>query len=137
MAAPASTRRHVLRDSTAFTSFSVKDLAQARTFYGDTLGLKVSDEKNMGLHVRLRGTELFIYPKDNHQPAAYTVLNFQVGDLDEAMDDLRSHGIRFEVYRDGPTRTDERGVADWPDGPRMAWFKDPAGNILSVIQEHR
>jgi predicted enzyme related to lactoylglutathione lyase len=135
MAAPTRTRQQLLRDASVFASFSVDDVKRARQFYGETLGLDVSEDKDMGLNLRLHGgTNVFIYPKDNHQPAGFTVLNFEVPDLDATMEDLRSREVRFEIYKNGPVRTDDQGVFS-QGGHRMAWFTDPAGNVLSVIQE--
>jgi predicted enzyme related to lactoylglutathione lyase len=137
MAAPTSTHQPVLRDAPAFASFSVDDLQQAKKFYGQTLGLNVSEEQDMGLNLRMAGgTQVFIYPKPNHEPATFTVLNFPVGDLEETMDGLSKRGVRFETYDQPDLKTDEKGVAKGPGpGPKIAWFKDPAGNVLSVLEE--
>jgi predicted enzyme related to lactoylglutathione lyase len=123
----------MLEDAHAFSGFSVDDLERAKQFYGETLGLQVS-ESPAGLELELGGgTTVFIYPKPNHEPATFTVLNFAVTSIDEAVDDLSAAGVRFERY-DG-IESDERGVARGGDGPTIAWFKDPAGNILSVLEE--
>ena len=120
----------MLSDSHAFSGFSSNDIATARAFYGGTLGLEVTEEHGMlTLHLAGGGTVL-IYPKENHEPATFTVLNFPVGDIDRAVDDLVAAGVRFERY-DGMTQ-DDRGIARG-NGPDIAWFKDPAGNILSVL----
>ena len=121
-----------------FSSFSVDDLGAARRFYAETLGFTVSEEAPMGvLSVRLaEGRHFVIYPKDNHQPATYTALNFPVDDIDAAVDELARRGVRFERYEG--FEQDEKGVARPPDpsyGPPIAWFTDPAGNILAVLEE--
>jgi catechol 2,3-dioxygenase-like lactoylglutathione lyase family enzyme len=125
----------VLRDTKAFGGFSVNDLAAAREFYGHTLGLDVEDAVS-GLRLRIAGGEgIFIYPKDNHTPATYTILNFPVDDVEQAVDELTSKGVTFEHYEN---TTDEKGIFRGivkAQGPDIAWFKDPAGNILSVLKE--
>ncbi len=125
----------MLKDSKAFSGFSVDDLGAARGFYGDTLGLDVTvlDESSGLLSLDLAGgATVMIYAKGDHQPATYTVLNFPVADVDAAVDELAAKGITFERY-DGFDQ-DERGIARAP-GPRIAWFTDPAGNLLSVLEE--
>ena len=121
----------MLRDSHAFSGFSSDDIARAKEFYAQTLGLEVTEENGMlNLHLAGGGSVL-IYPKPDHQPASFTVLNFPVPDVDQAVDDLTTAGVRFERYEGAGQ--DERGVSrGW--GPSIAWFKDPAGNILSVLQ---
>ena len=124
----------MLRDSRAFSGYSVNDMDKAKEFYGQTLGLDVSDEP-AGLALRIPGrTPVFIYPKDNHEPASYTVLNFPVTDIDRAVDDLTRARVRFEHYGEGFDQ-DEKGIARGANGPPIAWFKDPAGNILSVLAD--
>jgi len=121
----------MLRDSHAFSGFSTNDIAKARTFYADTLGLQVSDANGMLTLDFAGGGRVIIYPKPDHQPASFTVLNFPVHDIDSAVDGLGKAGIEFERYEGAGQ--DERGIARaYP--PPIAWFKDPAGNILSVIQ---
>ena len=123
----------MFKNSKAFSGFSVDDVPRAKRFYGETLGLDVSDEMGgLGLHLS-GGGEVFIYPKDNHEPATFTVLNFPVDDVDEAVDRLSAAGITFERY-DGFDQ-DEKGIVHGGEGkgPTIAWFKDPAGNVLSVI----
>jgi catechol 2,3-dioxygenase-like lactoylglutathione lyase family enzyme len=117
----------------AFSGFSVDDIAKAEEFYGQTLGLPVSSDHGM-LRLRLAtGHEVLVYPKPDHAPATFTILNFPVDDIDAAVDELTRRGVRFERYdRIG---TDERGVARDTGGPPIAWFTDPAGNILAVLQE--
>src|SRR5438046_1873655 len=116
----------MFKPTRAFCSFSVPDLEAAKEFYGDTLGLDVSElDKGMGLE--LFGGNVFIYPKPNHEPATFTILNFPVDDIDDAVDDLKSRGIKFEQYK-GDIKTDENGIARGSVsgfGPDIAWFKDP------------
>lgn len=127
-------RDSVLSDTKAFQSFSVDDLGKARSFYHDTLGLDVA-EKPEGLEITVGdGNRIFVYPKPNHQPATFTILNFLVDNVDTAVDKLNSTGVRFERYDLPDIKTDERGIARDTGGPAIAWFKDPAGNILSVLQ---
>ncbi len=122
----------------AFSGLSVNDLDKAKEFYTGTLGLELNDEK-MGLQLQLPGGgKLFIYPKDDHQPASYTVLNFVVENIDEAVDELTSSGVSFEHYDNMEGNQDEKGVMrgiQASQGPDIAWFKDPAGNIISVLQD--
>jgi catechol 2,3-dioxygenase-like lactoylglutathione lyase family enzyme len=121
----------MFRDSRAFSGFSTDDIAKAKEFYGGTLGLEVAeDEGNLTLRLA-GGGSVFIYPKPNHEPATYTVLNFPVKDIDDAVDRLGRAGIRFERYQG--MNQEQNGVMRG-NGPPIAWFKDPAGNILSVIQ---
>jgi predicted enzyme related to lactoylglutathione lyase len=125
--------RDMLVFSNTFTSFSVNDLDKANDFYGKVLGLAVTQTKE-GLSVKAPNNDIFIYPKPNHQAATYTVLNFQVQDIDVAVNSLSQQGIQFLHY-EGDITTDARGI--WRDnGPTIAWFTDPAGNILSVV-EHK
>lgn len=122
-----------LRNSKAFSGFSVDDVAKAKAFYGDKLGLEVTEDNGM-LDLTLgNGAHVLAYPKgDAHEPASFTILNFPVPDVPAAVDELTAAGITFERY-EGHGQ-DERGVAH-NGGPLIAWFKDPAGNILSVIEE--
>ena len=127
----------MLNDSKAFSSFSVNDLAKARDFYGRTLGLDAREDR-MGLNLRIGGVDsVFIYPKPNHTPATFTVLNFLVGSVEEAVAQLSAKGVRFERYDLPDLKTDDKGIARDGRGPTIAWFKDPAGNILSVIEARR
>lgn len=124
----------MLRDSKAFSGFPVNDLNTARTFYASTLELDVSEDREMDmLTVKMEsGKEVIIYAKPSHEPTAYTMLTFPVDDVDEAVDWLGRRGIRFEEnYAD--LETDERGIHR-SEGPVVAWFRDPAGNILSVLE---
>ena len=121
------------RDSKAFSTFSVNDLKKAKEFYGGTLGLKVAETPE-GLEFHLAGgNTVFLYPKPNHTPASFTVLNFPVNNIEEAVDALVELGLRLEHYDLPDLKTDKRGIARGP-GPKIAWFKDPAGNILSVLE---
>ena len=124
----------MFKDSKAFSTFSVNDLKKAKEFYGGTLGLRVTETKE-GLELHLAGgNTVFLYPKPNHTPASFTVLNFPVDDIEEAVDQLVELGCRLEHYDLPDLKTDKRGIARGP-GPTIAWFKDPAGNILSVLEE--
>lgn len=119
----------------AFASFSVDDLSKAKQFYGETLGLRV-EENAMGildLHLA-SGSRVMIYPKDNHEPASFTVLNFVVPDVERAVEELNGNGVKTKIYDDPQLPTDNKGIL-MGDGPRIAWFKDPAGNVLAVIQD--
>ena len=118
----------------AFSSFSVDDIAKAKEFYGQTLGLGVSEAMMGLLDLEIEGNEnkISIYPKPNHEPATYTILNFPVADVEKAVDELTAKGISFEHYDMGNLKTDKKGIAHFP-GITQAWFKDPAGNILSLI----
>ena len=120
--------------SKAFSSFSVHDLTRAKEFYGRTLGLDVSEQPE-GLSLDLPGTNVFIYPKENHEPASFTVLNFAVDDIDNTVADLKTKGVRFESYDNKDIKTDDKGIARGGPGrgPTIAWFKDPDGNFLSVV----
>jgi catechol 2,3-dioxygenase-like lactoylglutathione lyase family enzyme len=122
----------MFKDTKAFSGFAVDDMAKARAFYEQTLGIRVTDENGL-LTLHLAGGErpTLIYPKPDFEPATYTILNFPVSDIDEAVDALTERGVDFEIY-DGFGQ-DEKGVAR-DAGPPIAWFRDPAGNILSVLQ---
>ncbi len=118
----------------AFSSFSVKDLQEAKRFYGQTLGLEISETAE-GLELRIaNGTRIFVYPKPNHIPATFTILNLPVDNVDGAVAELTRRGVPFEIYNEGDLKTDERGIFRG-GGIKIAWFKDPAGNILSVLEE--
>ena len=120
------------KNTKAFSSFSVKDLDEAKRFYGQTLGLEVS-ESDEGLILQTKGgIDVFIYPKPDHTPATFTVLNFVVDDVDRAVDELTKMGVRFEIYDKGELKTDDRGI--FQGKPKIAWFKDPAGNFLSILE---
>jgi catechol 2,3-dioxygenase-like lactoylglutathione lyase family enzyme len=124
----------MLQDSRAFSGFSVDDIQRARSFYGQTLGLRVIEENGMLFLNLVSGRDVLIYPKPNHTPATYTVLNFPVTDVEAAVDELTARGVQFERYEGTPMATDAKGVFRG-GGPLIAWFADPAGNVLSVIQE--
>jgi predicted enzyme related to lactoylglutathione lyase len=120
-------------DTKAFSSFAVDDTDKVREFYGETLGLRTSSEGMGLLTLHLAdGRDTMIYPKPDFTPATYTILNFAVDDIDRAVDDLTARGVRFERY-DGADQ-DEKGIFRG-EGPPIAWFKDPAGNVLSVLQQ--
>jgi catechol 2,3-dioxygenase-like lactoylglutathione lyase family enzyme len=121
----------MLANTNAFSGFAVDDIQKAREFYGETLGLRVSEEHGL-LTLHLAGDrDTLIYPKPDHTPATYTILNFPVDDVEQAVDELTARGVRFERY-DG-FEQDEKGIFRG-GGPYIAWFTDPAGNILSVLQ---
>ncbi|HUZ61988.1 MAG TPA: VOC family protein [Hanamia sp.] len=126
----------MLKHSKAFSGFSVNDIQKAKEFYSGMLGLEVKDTP-MGL-LELNpegGNHIIIYPKPNHVPATFTILNFPVKNIDESVNELIKKGITFEQY-DGPIKTDEKGICrSGGKGPNIAWFKDPARNILSLIEE--
>jgi catechol 2,3-dioxygenase-like lactoylglutathione lyase family enzyme len=130
----------MLADNEAFSSFSVPDLQKAREFYGQTLGLQVNESPE-GLELQLHGGgRVFIYPSDTNKPADFTVLNFIVDDVEKTVADLAAKGVRMEQYDmpEAGIKTDAKGIARNEDGPgpqAMAWFKDPAGNILALMQE--
>jgi catechol 2,3-dioxygenase-like lactoylglutathione lyase family enzyme len=122
----------MFENTKAFSGFSVDDIPEAKRFYSETLGLNVSEANGM-LHLHIAdGGEILVYPKPNHTPASFTILNFPVDDIDKAVDQLAERGVRFERY-DDPSM-DKQGIHRG-EGPYIAWFKDPAGNILSVLQE--
>jgi catechol 2,3-dioxygenase-like lactoylglutathione lyase family enzyme len=124
----------MFKDSKAFSGFAVKDLDAAKTFYGETLGLdaRMGEMGNLDLHLG-GGQTVFIYPKDDHVPATYTILNFPVADIDAAVDQLIAAGVTMERYEGPDFNQDAKGIMRG-NGPSIAWFKDPAGNILSVLQ---
>lgn len=125
----------MLADAKATSGFAVDDLDAAKLFYGETLGVgvEVLDEEAGLLSLKLAGgRDTLVYRKEDFAPATYTILNFEVDDVDAAVDELSSRGVSFERY-DG-FEQDEKGIARGP-GPAIAWFKDPAGNILSVLQQ--
>ena len=123
----------MLEHAKAFSGFSVDDLERARAFYADTLGLRVSEDHGL-LTLHLAGDrDTLVYPKPDHRPATYTILNFEVDDVEKAVDELTARGVVLEHYPGTAVETDEMGVFRG-GGPLIAWFKDPAGNVLSVIQ---
>jgi catechol 2,3-dioxygenase-like lactoylglutathione lyase family enzyme len=128
----------MFKNNKAFSSFSVDDAKKAKEFYSKTLGLEVKDIPEMDGLLRLHfndGSSLMIYQKPNHVPATFTVLNFHVDDVEKAVDELIAKGVRFEIYDEPGIKTNKKGIAGGNGkGPKIAWFKDPAGNILSVIE---
>ncbi len=126
----------MFKPTAAFSGFSVNDLAQAKEFYAEVLGLQV-EKQGIGLRLHLPGGgTAFAYPKADHQPATYTMLDFMVDAIDEAVAELTSRGVSFERYEG--SWQDEKGIMRSPNntyGPPIAWFKDPAGNVLAVIEE--
>jgi catechol 2,3-dioxygenase-like lactoylglutathione lyase family enzyme len=123
----------MFKDSQAFSGFSVNDTATAKRFYTDTLGVEVT-ENEQGLQLHLGGgTTVFVYPKPDHVPATFTVLNFPVEDVERAVDELAARGVHCEHYP-GMAEQDEKGIYRG-EGPLIAWFTDPAGNVFSVIQQ--
>jgi predicted enzyme related to lactoylglutathione lyase len=130
-----------LSDATAFSSFSTNDIEAAKRFYIDVLGLELKDEPMGALELGMNGGGiLFIYPKPNHEPASFTVLNFAVSDLEAAVDELRAKGVDTKIYPDSEFPSDERGIVrGGPDGDEgdIAWFRDPAGNVIAVMSDPR
>ena len=125
----------MLADSEAYSGFAVPDLAEARRFYTDTLGLRVPEPDDQSGLLTLElggGHNVLVYLKPDHTPATYTILNFPVADVDAAVDELARAGVAFEHYDDPELKTDEKGIMRG-NGPDIAWFRDPAGNILSVL----
>jgi catechol 2,3-dioxygenase-like lactoylglutathione lyase family enzyme len=124
----------MLRNSPFYAGFAVDDVSKAQEFYGQTLGVEVIDVGGGLLTLRAaNGYAVLIYPKDGHEPAAHTILNFPVDDIEATVDGLLEAGVLFEQYDEGAIKTNENGIAT--PGPKQAWFRDPAGNILSVIEE--
>ena len=124
----------MFENTKAFSGFSVDDIPRAKQFYGETLGLKVSEENGM-LTLNLAGDRpTLVYPKDDHEPASFTILNFQVEDVEATVEALSERGVSLERYEGTELETDEKGVFRG-GGPLIAWFKDPAGNVLSVIEQ--
>lgn len=123
----------MFKDSKAYSGFSVNDIGAARRFYGETLGLDVAEQHGMLTITLGGGANVLAYPKANHEPATFTILNFPVPAVEPAVDALTAKGVAFEHY-DGEYATDAKGIMRG-QGPDIAWFRDPAGNILSVIAE--
>jgi predicted enzyme related to lactoylglutathione lyase len=123
----------MFRNTKAFSGFSVDDIAKAKKFYGQTLDLEVTEANGLlTLHIA-GGAEIIVYPKPNHVPATFTILNFPVDDVEKTVAALKERGVRFEIYKEKDFQTDDQGIARGM-GPTIAWFKDPAGNILSVLE---
>jgi predicted enzyme related to lactoylglutathione lyase len=130
----ADRRGRMFRDNHAFSGFSVNDLEKAKQFYGQTLGMNVSVNEMGILELQIaNGSKVIVYPKPNHTPATYTVLNFPVDDVEKTVDALTAAGVKFERYDNEYIKTDAKGIARG-QGPTIAWFTDPAGNVLSVIE---
>lgn len=129
----------MFKDSNAFSSFSVNDLQAAKDFYGQVLGLEVSDNPMGVLELHIKGSSnIMLYPKPDHEPATFTVLNILVPDLEHAVDALIVKNVTFEQYHNEYLNTDDKGIMHGDGhGPDIAWFKDPAGNILSLIEERK
>ena len=125
---------NMFKEAESFSSFSVNDVQKAKEFYGQTLGLDIKETPE-GLELHTDNNTVFLYSKPNHTPASFTVLNFAVDDIEAAVDELNTLGISLEHYNLPDIKTDQRGIARGPHGPTIAWFKDPAGNILSVLEE--
>jgi catechol 2,3-dioxygenase-like lactoylglutathione lyase family enzyme len=125
----------MLANSKAFSGFSVDDPEAAKRFYGETLGLRIEDRDAGMFTLKLAGDrDTLVYPSPNHRPASYTALNFAVDDIEKAVDELTAHGVTFETYAGTEMATDDKGIFR-KGGPLIAWFKDPAGNTLSVIEQ--
>jgi predicted enzyme related to lactoylglutathione lyase len=126
----------VLKTRAAFASFSTNDIHAAKEFYGRKLGLEVRDTPMGVIEVVLGADQhVTIYPKPNHEPASFTVLNFVVHDIEAAVDDLKAVGVHMEKYDMPEMKQDAKGIARDPQGPAIAWFKDSAGNILAVMED--
>jgi predicted enzyme related to lactoylglutathione lyase len=124
----------MFKNTKAFSGFSVNDIAKAKEFYQNVLGLEVTEDHGLlTLHIA-GGTNIIIYPKPNHTPATFTILNFQVDDVEKTVDELTQRGVPFEHYDMEQLKTDEKGIVRGNGGPTIAWFTDPAGNIISVLQ---
>jgi catechol 2,3-dioxygenase-like lactoylglutathione lyase family enzyme len=127
---PRRQEKTMFEKTPAFSGFAVNDIPAAAHFYGEILGVEITEERGMlRLHIG-GGTEILIYPKPDHTPAEFTILNFPVDDIEPVVDELRARGVAFELY----DWVDEKGI-NRHGGPLIAWFKDPAGNVLSVLQE--
>lgn len=126
----------MFKNTKAFSGFSVNDLQKAKDFYGGVLGINIKDNPMGILELDIAGgNNVLVYPKPDHVAATFTILNFPVDDIEKAVEELNKKGVSFEQYG-GQIQTDEKGICRNPQGPSIAWFKDPAGNILSVIQEN-
>ena len=127
----------MLKHTNTFSSFSVDNLDKAKEFYGKTLGLEVKDTPMGAIELNAgNGSKVMVYPKPNHAPATFTVLNFMVDDVEKTVDELSKNGVAFEHYDFPNMKTDEKGIMRG-QGPNIAWFADPAGNIISVIEEKK
>ncbi|HKJ80434.1 MAG TPA: VOC family protein [Ignavibacteriaceae bacterium] len=129
----------MFKNTKAFSGYSVNDIKKAKEFYGKILGLEVSDVPGMEVLLNVKisgGNKIMLYEKSNHVPATFTVLNFPVDDVEKTVIDLNAEGVKFEIYNDENLKTDEKGILR-DMGMKIAWFKDPAGNILSVLEERK
>ena len=125
----------MLQNSKAFSSFSVDDVQKAKDFYQGALGIEVKDNPMGVIELVISGSaNVLLYPKPNHVPATFTVLNFTVENIDQAADELIAKGIKFEIYNEEYFKTDSKGISRGNGGPNIAWFRDPAGNILSILE---
>ncbi|WP_231460268.1 VOC family protein [Pedobacter sp. Leaf132] len=125
----------MLKNSKGFSSFAVNDIPKAKDFYENTLGLTVKDNPMGLIEIEISGSaNILVYPKPNHTPATFTVLNFPVDNIEEIVDKLIDNGIRFEQYNDEYLKTDVKGISRANGGPNVAWFKDPSGNIFSIME---
>ena len=126
----------MFKTKNAFSGFSVNDIQKAKEFYSGILGLKVTEDSEMGLlTLNITGsTNVIVYPKPDHTPATFTILNFIVDNIEDTVEELTGKGVKFEQYT-GEIQTDEKGIMRG-NGPTIAWFKDPAGNIISVIEDN-
>ncbi len=124
----------MLKEAQSFSSFAVKDIAQTREFYSQTLGLRVSDDPNVPgiLNLNLPSGTIVVYPKDDHAPATFTILNFLVENIEQVVDSLVAKGVSFEIYNGFDQ--DEKGISRDGKGPNIAWFKDSSGNILAILE---
>ena len=124
----------MLQESKAFSSFSFQNIDEAKSFY-ELLGLTVKVEEMGILSIEMNGSSnIMLYPKENHEPATFTVLNFPVVNIENAVDELIQKGVKFEQYHSDYIQTDEKGISSGAQGPKIAWFKDPSGNILSILE---
>jgi len=129
----------MFKNTKAFSGYSVNDIKKAKEFYGKILGLEVSDVPGMEVLLNVKisgGNKIMLYEKSNHVPATFTVLNFPVDDVEKTVIDLNAEGVKFEIYNGENFKTDEKGILR-DMGMKIAWFKDPAGNILSVLEERK
>ncbi len=124
----------MFKHTKAFSSFSVRDIQEAKEFYGSLLGLEIVDNPMGLIELHISGNNIMVYPKPNHEPATFTILNFPVDDVEKTVDELTAKGVVFEQYG-GEFKTNEKGISISPVGPKIAWFKDPSGNILSVLEK--
>ena len=125
----------MFKDTPAFSGFAVDDIQEAKKFYTEILELDFTEPMGQLMLELAGGHKVFVYAKPNYEPANYTVLNFEVSNVDEAVDELTKRSVKFEIYNEGQLKTDAKGISRNNGGPVIAWFKDPAGNFLSVLQK--